>query len=403
MGGIVSKWATLSPQLAQTTTIHMLNSETVGQEMIVISPQLVNGVNFVIDGLLTTVGTTFTSPNVVSKARSTPGQLLQLKGATLTGAATAGMVVQNQTKGSYAWIDSVTGSGAGTVWTMTQPFVGDVTAATGLFAVGADNEPTEDDTWAMTDTYQVYSVSVLNLVYLEPIGGSALDTSVTTPTCWVQNVYVPDVSGTIGYSTSVASGEGGPTVVFAQCRFDTVFVGRANFTSQGQSLSCWSNAGFEGHSWIFLGGASNTNGAYFLNASYLDDICGLEGDIIIHNGLVVKGAYSVCGYAYLDSEAVSEISGSQLRVEPYYYAACQIWGPGTLDVNGGGAFINESALTFATVLTLGGLTIDSASTGTSYTPGSPGAFIDGRTLNSASLDTYGGLQNPRTGSKFSFV
>jgi hypothetical protein len=58
MGGIVSRWGTRSPILAQTTTIHLLEPETLGQESVVLSPVIVNGASFVILGTNIVVGTT---------------------------------------------------------------------------------------------------------------------------------------------------------------------------------------------------------------------------------------------------------------------------------------------------------------------------------------------------------
>jgi hypothetical protein len=385
VGGIVARWGTTAPTLAQNTTIFLLESETIDQEYVVLEPVLVGAVSFAIIGTFAAVGTTFKPASVASKNRATP-QLLQLHG--MPAGTTGGQLVLNETKGSYAFVDSVTAG----VATMTQPFV-----SAGLTSIDLTAIPAEDDSWTSADTYQRYAVPLLNLKYLAPVGGDT-NTSVSRNVCWVQGVHVPDVSGTPGFSNMNVNSAAGCSVVCSLCWFDPEFVGLANNATVGQSFSCWNNGGVVGYSWAFLGGASNTNGGYFLDGTYVEDLSAIDGDIIIHGGLTVKGAYSLCGYAYLDASAGSTIAGSQLRIEPYYYAVPQLWGPGGMDVDGGGALINESGTTWAACMTLSGsLTIGGITTGTKY---AAGVWTDGVTISAANLDTFGGLINPQTTSRY---
>lgn len=391
MGGIVPKWGTQSPQLKQTTTIHMLGSETVGQESIVLTPQLAGGVNFIIDGQLTLVGVTFSPTGVTPKNRNTP-QLLELTGAP--AGAVAGTLVHNVTKDSYAWIDVV----AGTTWTMTQPFT-----ATSLLNVSASTTPIEDDTWASGDTYQRYSASTLNIVYLQATGGQTNSTSgFEDPVLWVQNCYVPDLTGEAGFSLTTASCQAGVLAVFAQCSFQTFLVGEGagGASLPGACLSCWLSAGYWVSTWDIVGGAGNTDGASFFAACYFNEFSAIDGDAIIHGGVFNHGGLNCfLGLVYLDA-STTEISG-HVRIEPEYYSNAIVWGPGTIDVNGGGTLANESGTTWVDcLLVTGGLHLDSAATGTRY---AAGVWTDGVAITPANLDADLALQNPNVGSRYSSV
>jgi hypothetical protein len=50
VGGIVARWGTTAPTLAQNTTIFLLESETIDQEYVVLEPVLVGAVSFAIIG-----------------------------------------------------------------------------------------------------------------------------------------------------------------------------------------------------------------------------------------------------------------------------------------------------------------------------------------------------------------
>jgi hypothetical protein len=396
-GKVIQKYGSTTPLLTNTQTLHLMSSQGAG-DPVVFSPILTGGINFVLLGTPVAVGAPFSPVSVTAKNRAT-GTLLTLNTG---GAATPGTLLFNVTKGSYAFVDS-NGGGSGPL-VMTQPF-----ASAGLTTVttGQETFPIEDDTWASTDSYQRYSLPQCNLKVIAPSGGDTSSTGLSNPVFWIQQVHVTDVSGSVGYSTYDALAQTGASVVHSMCWFDPVFVGRgAPDELNSANLCCWHNGSAAFQSWWAIGGASNTTGAYFLNATYLSNLAAVDGDIIIHSGaggggtgLIVKGGYSICGWCYLGTGASSTIAGSQLRIEPFFFASAQLYGPGGLGVNGGGAIINESGTTWAACFTLaGGITLDSATTGSAY---ALGTFVDGITLTAANFDTYVGLQNPRTGSRFS--
>ena len=91
-GGIVDKWGTTSPVLKQTTTFHLVGTETIGQEDVVLRPVL-EGANLIILGTLIAHGGTFAAGAVTAKAPADPGVDLQVAG--FTHGETVGMLVHN--------------------------------------------------------------------------------------------------------------------------------------------------------------------------------------------------------------------------------------------------------------------------------------------------------------------
>lgn len=408
MGGVVARWGTLTPVLPQTTTLHLMGSETLGQESIVLTPILVGASGpseFQIDGTLGMMKAApqFAAGTVTSKARGAPGQLLTVAG--MPGAAAVGMLVQNLTHGSYAFIDGL----AAGVATMTQPL--DVSGT-----IANNQTPANEvDTWAAGDQLQLWNLPVLNLKHFAPIGGDANTAGGGVfPAAVLQNFTIPDASGTPGYSTVNFAPVGTGLVAF-NLRIDAFL----NFMGAGQDINagcynCWIDGGTQGMFCGFTGGATCTGNVLGvgngLGFTRLEDIASLDGDIIVHGEILIKGgAYDIIGTCYVADASAGNglgiIHGGVLLLEPSSAVSgttVQVWGPGKLFLESPmSAVENLSGTTWATILTLaGGYTIDSSTTAAKYVAGAPGVFTDGITISPANLDTNNGLQNPRTGSRF---
>jgi hypothetical protein len=390
MGGIVAKWGTTQPVLQQTTTIHLLASQTLEQEVVLLQPFIAGaGNNFVILGTLTAVGGAFPAGAVTAKVRGSPGTLLQVAGMPVS--ATAGMLVYNATKDSWATIDSLSGG----VATMTQPLS---TAALLTITAEPNLLGAEVDTWAPGDSLQLYTQPVLNLKAILPVGGDA-DAAFDSPVVWLQNLYIPDVSGVVGNSTTVAKPYG-PGLTLSNCRLDTFLeLDGSDGTYGTYTLNTWLNGGLSFNMSLMIGGASNTAENEY---SIFQNVSTFDGDAILHGAVLAKGAYSICGFAYCDA-IVSPVHGGELLLEPASVSAtaCQLWGPGSTNLEGADSSIQLQVgigLTWTACLTVSAINIEGTTTGTSY---AAGVWTDGRALTSANLDLYDGLQNPRTGNRYS--
>lgn len=386
---IVRRYGSISPVLVygQNLTIHLLSSQTAGTDPVFFNPQLSGGTAFAIIGTPVAVGSTFHPSSVTAKNRAT-NTLLQVHG--MPGGTAAGALVHNQTHDSYAFVDSIVAG----VATMTQPF-----STSTLTVIASANvvAPTEVDTWASTDTLQIYSLPALNLKALAPQGGDAADSSGDTPACWVQWVHVPDPSGTPGISVLAATAYA-CSLVYSVCWFDSAFFGSALGTAQrlmGANLSCWHAGGGNFAGWAMVGGSIQTSGEPL--SSVFSQVAAVDGDAIIHGESWASG-FTVFGYVCLTTGCTMTIIEGSVHIVPYFYADAQAWGAGTINVEHGANFQKDVSDNWATCLTVSNIQLDGATTGTSY---SAGTFTDGRALSTANLDTYTGLQNVQTGSRYS--
>jgi hypothetical protein len=389
------RWGTISPMLPQTTTLHLLSSETLNQEAIVLNPTTVgNGPSmFIIDGSLglSTVAS-FSLGAVTQKTRGNPGTLLQV--ANLPAGAAAGEMIYDSAHPSYAFIDSMNGS----TGTITQPL-----DAPTLTTPNAEPAPSEVD-WLTSyagDAAVLYALPGLNLRSAQPTGGDAPTTG-ALPTFWMQDVRVLDSSGAPGNSTINFEPIGMGTIV-TNSRIDSYF----NFDGRRQYIAAaMLNTWLPGCGMEFF--ATISAGALCTQAtwgSHVWDLAGVDGDVIVHEGLYLKGSYNIIGLAYFDGSItpqVAVIHGNVVELEPsgaLTSTATQLWGPGSMNLESPESAIeNESGTTWANILTMGAITIDGATTGTMY---DAGVFTDGVSITPAMLDLHNGLQNPRTGSRFS--
>ena len=390
------RWGTVSPILPQTTTLHVLSAQTIGQERIVLSPTMVANSggtpsNFVVLGTNTAVGSTFASGTVTAKSRGTPGTLLKI--ATIPGGAAAGMLVFNSTRSSWATIDSIA---AGTA-TLTQPLSNAV--LTTVTAV-PNFVGSEVDTWATSDTLQLFSEPLLNLTAFFPTSGDS-NSAITTPTAWLQNLYIPDVSGTVGGSATTIKLYG-PGATLSNCRFDTFLTYDGADQPYGAfSANTWLNGGLDFVTANMVAGASNTSNTAN-EFSVFENIASFDGDAILHGGVLLKGAYSTCGFAYCDS-VVAAVHGGVLLLGPELVSTTtsQLWGSGSVNLEGPNSAVQlEVGLgqSWTGSLTVNSLSIEGIGTGSSY---ASGTWTDGVSITPGNLDAHNGLQNPRTGNRYS--
>lgn len=389
------RWGTASPTLPQTTTFHVLSSQTIGQEKVVLSPIMVRSgaaSNFIVLGTPHAVGGTFASGTVTAKARGTPGQLLKI--AAMPGGTLAGQLVFNTTRNSWATIDSIT---TGTA-TMTQPLSNAV-----LTTVTAqpDFSGSEVDTWSVGDTLQLFTETLFNLVAAFPVSGDS-NGSFTAPTFWMQNIYIPDVSGTTGNSTTTFKGYGCGTML-SNSRLDTFTLYDGTDTPYGgNAANVWLNGGADFNATSMIGGAANTAENEF---NLFENVAEVDGDAILHgpaSSVSFKGGYSIVGFAYVDAvAAVTHGSVALLEGISISDTACQLWGPGSVNLEGPNSAMQLAVglgNTWTGSLTVASLSIEGVGTGTSY---AAGTWTDGITLTPGHLDSDNGLQNPRTGNRYS--
>ena len=375
MGGIVARWHTTSPILSQSVTIHMLNSETLGQEQIVLEPILVNASNFaIVCKYIPVPGGSFmiTPGGLMGKNRGT-GVSLGVNGISL---AQIGQRVMNTTNGSIGTINAIDITMTGIELTMTQPFF-----MAGLTTISGNPIYTEDDGWADGNQLQLLQRQILNLKVLNVQGGDA-NSSDSTTICWIENAYIPDFSGSPGNSDFVPL-TWGPSIVFSGCQVDPYFtLNGADAVLVAQAVECFLNGGSNlSNNAAIIGGSSNLAGvvsAFFSGSGVAD------GDVILNNGVEIVGPENFFAYVQL-SGPMFIYGGSELKLEqgviqPTPQNPSQtspiLWGSGPIDlVNTNSSLNNHSGGLWSSCLLLqGSLTINGSGSGTSY---NSGTFIDG--------------------------
>lgn len=369
MGGIVPRWGTQSPILPQTTNIHLVNPETLGQERILLSPQLTGtNTNFVIVGSPANIGSTFAAGTVTPKAQGNPGNDLQI--ANLPVGAVAGVLVHNITKDGYAIIDSM----SGTTGTLCQPFT---TAF--LTTPSALDIPNQGTTWATGDTLQLLTLPLLNLETMEAIGGDS-NSAASNGVLWTQMVHIPDISGTVGSSSFTTRGRGA-NVVFSACVVDPFVESIFGGTYFGSQLN---GGALFTEDTEMTGGATHivlvTQGNWFIN-----------NDTIVHDTALIQADVWSCNGMHLASGAsLAVFNGAAINLG----GTNAIWGAGT--INNSGTVQRNSGNSWASVLPVATLTLDLYATGSAVALNgiTYGPFL----ITPANLDTYSGLRNPASNS-----
>jgi hypothetical protein len=140
----------------------------------------------------------------------------------------------------------------------------------------------------------------------------------------------------------------------------------------------------------------------------------LGGEVAVYASAYAQGMVSTCSQLEVGGDTIAH--GSTLlrgftNLHSFYsdgllslYTSLvydiAYWGTGGITITPGGVFWNATGTTFAaSLLTSGSLTLGTFTNGSAYVPGT-GQWIGGIAITPASIDTYGGLNDPQTGAKF---
>jgi hypothetical protein len=377
---IISRWTTRAPILAQTTTLTQLSAETLGQEYIAPSPILVNEANLVIVGTPgLSIKATQAIVTVTPKDHAT-GQLL-----AVTVASAAGIVVGQQaintSRGSKARVSAV----VGTTITFDTPF--DVlTPADASFGV----VPTEDDGWAIGNTLTFDDPPLINLKVLAVRGGDA-SASAVGDVAWLQDLLIPDVSGSPGNSEFTPNSPDA-YINMVDCEVQPFM---ATLQGAGNAASVTLiNVGMPGIATLT---ATTVYGGEIDGGGSTDGTTFFDFDTVVSGGIYVGGSLSnVVSRLYIGAGGDLNIDyEGNVVIDNENGGACSIWGPG--GIANLGKMTNDSGTTWVdTILASGGMTLDGAGTATSATLAGTWTFTGAIAVTPANLDAHNGLQNPLT-------
>lgn len=386
------------PVLSQTTTFNVISSEILNSERIVLHPIVINSSNFGVIGTPKLVAGPFTLGTVTSKNR-TSHQLLQSTGFSNVAIAT-GQLVINNTHSSHALI---WGLSAGTA-TLTQPLT-PLTFSNCVSFIHGAFPTSEVDTWTTGDTVNVFSFPLVNFTYYHVEGGDS-NLTFTGGANWMQYIYVPDNSGTDANSTYVFGSISNPTWIVDSLfgMYLTTVPGGQGGIQQTIFINDYLNGGIGLQDGQVTGGAVNGFGCS------IQEFGAVDGDVICNNTLTSEGSltsfngqsfYSAVYIANNVTSSCGNLASVKLDDVQSITPTAFLWGisGASYSVADQCSFVNVSGTTWAnSVLLNGGLLLDSNTTGTKY---SAGVWTDGINITQANLDTNDGLQNPKTGSRYS--
>ena len=160
---LVQQWGTNAPLLNTPTTITWLSSATDSSDPVICYPIVQGTTNpFAIQGTTPTLVANIALSGVVPKSRAAgSNSLLQ---ANLGGSAAQGLLLENLTHPSRAWVYT---NVSGTTWNISQPLVKAV--------VGGTPVPAEVDTWANGDSVNLLQPTAVNVVAVQPTYTDFLD------------------------------------------------------------------------------------------------------------------------------------------------------------------------------------------------------------------------------------
>ncbi len=158
---ILQRWGTLTPILRQATRILALSSHTDNSDPVIFTPYASGAASYVSveGGPATVIATGRVLSGVIAKNR-TAGANTPPMTANLGAGAARGMIVSNTTAGkiSQAMVYKLV---SGTTWILSQPVVPPVVTALPF-------PPTQVDTWANNDTFDLLQPVAINLVTASP-------------------------------------------------------------------------------------------------------------------------------------------------------------------------------------------------------------------------------------------
>jgi hypothetical protein len=386
-GEIVRRYGATDPQFnyAQICTYTMASAQPAGADPVFFTPKLSGGGQAVLDcssGLVAN-GVPFSPATVTLKNQAT-GQVTQLN--TVPAGVVAKNLLKNVTQNSWAFVDAVV---AGPNAKMTQPLTNALLTTPGnpTLAIAAN--------WLNTDSYQAYTLPLLNLKAWRPIGS---DAGAAVGTGWVQFAQIADSSGAGGSITALVGDCG--TNVLASCQLP----GRLQVTElAGRSggafvLGCdvtGQIALFSGSPIVFGGTA---RGALISGAGAAT----IDGGLLMHGACTVNASLINGGDVFADGSLTIQ-GGGAYRLSAALAGTAAFWGSAAVTVNAMSSFQRATGASFAaTLLTSGALKLGANATGSGYVGG--GVFTDGIAITAASIDTGAaggaGLSNPVNGGRF---
>ena len=305
----------------QPVRFHQLSTQSLGVDSYFFTPNMSGGGYAVLIGTPTVLHTQ--AAGAVTARNRASGVLLQIAG--MPGGTTAGQLVFNTTRNSYAFIDSM----ASTTATMQQPVAASVINTIGIPAVST--EAGEDNTWTTGDAISIQQLPGSNEKLWAPISGD-VSPGGQVSAGWVQFIHVLDSSTSNISSLPVL---GYVCNVMSACQIDTR-ISAGDLTGRGGIFLIGDTVA--GRFTAQSGTVQAFAGGYAAGISVIGGNFALNGDAVTHEGMQITGVRSEVQSFYNDSGLTSTQIGIDSGEVSSVTAGSAIWGPANLALGPGGAF-----------------------------------------------------------------
>lgn len=382
MGGVVSKWGTIAPILRQSTTLHILTSQPLGAEGIILAPSIAGDFNFNIVGTPVEVANVLLA-TVTPKDRAT-NQPLEVSSAGQAIGTLRHNLSHGPFGGSYAWKRDTDPVGPKDV--MSQPL--------GAPRPGIDPfipPPAEVDTWAPGDIVTSRTeLPTLNLIALDVLAGAVNSTNINGGV-WLQFIHIFDQSGLNGDFSGFTPIVTGAYLTISACVIEPyLVVGHPPTFTNIQN--CWLSSGGELYDAGMQAGVVASTALAFI----IGQNSSVDGDAVIMTGAQANASTSTLGFVEIDAVGLLTVQAAPTFLAPAGYGGQALWGGGIVMVaNGGGLFLVSGGTWAASLFATASL--DNSGSGTTY---AAGAFTDGIAVTPALLDANDAIFNVNTGSRY---
>lgn len=369
------RWATVRPVINTNVFIEFLADQPDQSDQVEFRPIMMPGSLLNLEGALTQTASG-TLGTVTGRNRAT-GTLLQAD----LGAAAAGSVGQllyNTTRGTRAWVDSL----SGTVATLTQPFDPSVTNTAPpavLWNGGGGGLPAERTNTTTGDSFQLQRPATVSMSVFAPTTIGA-DTSFGDGILSMMgHIHVPDPSAFQSQSFQMSG-----SLRISECRVDPFLEmeNKVNNSVGELTFNNWLDGGIQAFGVSVFGGSLGTF-LSFLSGAELDGDVIAKGDIAVTGTANPTSAANLFGDVYLGG-TISV--AAQVESAVGEYDAPQAYGTYTANLILGGAWYYDG--TASSVFTGSPtLKLDGASTGSALDRSvDPNVIHSNRALSPAQLD-----------------
>jgi hypothetical protein len=373
---IERRWGTSAPRIAQDTVITIIGDDL--QTAILFEPTIDLGAHLTIQGQPTlTATTTLAGAGFQAKDTATGAQLH----ANLGASGATGQLLINVTHPSHAWAKESLGAD---VFVISQPITANASAMV--------------DTWAPTDTVQLFTLPRVNFALLRPSFTEttlALDNLVALKTMVVADPVGP---GFDAFQT-------GPYFNMTDVRMERFWAPEPGTWNSGLAMF-HINCAFDGSITVLLSSREssliNLLGGYILGVNFQEIALGgmvLDGGIILDGSTLSAVSFSAGGCRFENVNILGPMTVTDRILVPIAggYGPSILWGSGagwSADVNRLVSIIYKTASAVATFvgLSVSGLTIAQQADANSETiAGSVATIHTGIPITPANLDAAAGV------------